>query len=198
MAQNQVGKKILVSDIFESECIKTVQDYNLLKTKYGEVSIVNVMGIIVSISDNTFLIDDGTGSIQIRYYGSKFSSQKIGNLVNVVGRVREWENTKYITPIAVSIVSDKKWFQVHQLVIKLQNQHPQKKMNNEAEKTEGYLLGPHQQIINAILSQDKGDGADINTIIDTLKIDGCEEIITALIEAGEIFELVPGRVKVLE
>ena len=45
---------------------------------------------------------------------------------------------------------------------------------------------------------DSGDGADTQEVITKSNIDKAEQIITNLLEQGEVFEIKPGRSKVLE
>ncbi len=52
-------------------------------------------------------------------------------------------------------------------------------------------------IIKTIKEFDKGDGADIEEIISKLNSIKAESIISSLIKEGEVFEIRPGRVKVL-
>ena len=52
------------------------------------------------------------------------------------------------------------------------------------------------QIINKIKELDEGSGVDVDLILD--KYENAEKIVKNLLEEGEIFEVRPGRVKVLE
>ena len=45
---------------------------------------------------------------------------------------------------------------------------------------------------------DNGDGADTEDIITSANMDNTEDIIKSLLEEGEIFEVRPGKLKVLE
>ena len=45
---------------------------------------------------------------------------------------------------------------------------------------------------------DAGQGADTQEIITKLNVEDAESIITKLLEQGEVFEIKPGKLKILE
>ena len=200
-----VARKVFVTDILNGEYIKrSGWDPNVLLTRYGEVSRINLFGFVVTYNDenNSFMIDDGTSSILVRSFESIESEKKysMGDLVSVIGRIREHNNEKYIVPEITKKIENKDWFTHHQLSIKLQKLNskklpvePTQEKMSETEDT-----GPYQKILNIIAILDKGNGADVTEIISNVKIDGCDNIIKNLIEEGEIFEISPGKVKLLE
>ena len=84
-----------------------------------------------------------------------------------------------------------------------------KEYNNEEENEEGNILQEEdevemgtenqtQKIFRIIKKLDKGAGADIEDILLESGIENAEKYITTLINEGEIFEIRPGKVKVLE
>ena len=127
MAQikRQIAKKILVNDILNSTYIKRAGwEPSGILTKFGEVSRVNILGVIVSLSNDngfSFLLDDGSGNLQVRVFENTENNANLalGELVRVVGRPREYGNAKYVVPEIIKKIEDKKWFEVYQLQIKL-------------------------------------------------------------------------------
>jgi RPA family protein len=207
LMKRKIAKKILINDILSSTYIKRPGwEPSGILTRYGEISRVDIMGVIVSVSqeENTtsFLVDDGSGNILVRIFDNTKSTEKfnLGDLVNVIGRPREWESSKYIVPEIIKKIEDKKWYEVHQLELKLQRKTKAVKLPVETEDEKGEILetGPYQKILNMIAILDKGDGVDVEEIISNIKIDNTESIIASLIEEGEIFEISPGKVKLLE
>lgn len=205
--KRKVAKKIFVNDILKSTYIKRPGwEPSGILTKLGEISRVDIMGVIVSKTNegnsSTLLIDDGTGNIQIRLFDDSIDISKLelGDMVSVIGRPREWESSKYIVPEIIKKTQDKNWFRVHQLEIKLQKKKsPIKLPVEQAENPEAEdETGPYQKILNAIAILDKGNGVDIDEIINNVKIERCDSLITSLIEEGELFEISPGKVKLLE
>jgi len=54
-----------------------------------------------------------------------------------------------------------------------------------------------EKIISLIDKFDTGDGADLQKVISELNILNAEKLIQALMEEGEIFQVKPGRLKVM-
>ena len=52
-----------------------------------------------------------------------------------------------------------------------------------------------EKIIDYIKKNDQGDGVDVSEIF---KMENGERIINTLLEVGEVFEVKPGKIKVLE
>ncbi len=202
--KRKVAKKVLINDILTGTYIKRPGwEPSGILTKYGEIARVNLIGVIVGITEeeNNFLIDDGTGNIMIRFFEEDPRLKKfvVGRVVNVIGRPREWNATKYVVPEIIKEIENKKWLEVRNLEIKLQ-----KRTNSivlpveDSPEEETIETGPYQKILNVVAILDKGDGADIEDIVKHVNIDNCDQIIKNLVEEGEIFELSPGKVKLLE
>ncbi|HHI04072.1 MAG TPA: hypothetical protein ENL45_00825 [Candidatus Woesearchaeota archaeon] len=203
--KRKVATKILVNDILTSTYIKRPGwEPSGILTKQGEVSRVHLMGVVVSLAREensiSLLLDDGSGNIVIRIFDNTILPENVslGSLVSVVGKPREWNNSKYIVPEHIKLVQDKRWYEVHQKQIKLFKKTNSIKLpvdKNEESSTE---IGPYQKILNTVAILDKGKGASVEEIISNLNLQGTDKIIQALIEEGEVFEISPGRVKVLE
>jgi hypothetical protein len=203
-----IAKKVFVSDIFNSTYIKrTGWEPSGILTRYGEVSRVDLMGVIVSLSkeDKTLILDDGTGNILCRLFDNSEMLDKLvlGELVNIIGRPRESNDSKYISPEIIKKVEDKRWYKARQMELQLQGKKSPIKLPVQHEEIAGSAeepaeIGPFQQILNSIAVLDKGNGVDVQEIINHVKIKDSEKIINSLIEEGEIFEISPGVVKILE
>lgn len=204
----KVAKKVFIGDILSSTYIKRPGwEPSGILTKYGEVSRVNICGAVVSIMDenngSSLLLDDGTGSLTIRSFEqtNELNRFSLGELINVIGKPREGPSGKYVVPEIITKIKDKRWYDLHHMEVKLQKKTESIKLPVDVEtesQEETIEIGPYQKILNSIAILDKGQGADIEDIIKNVKIDRCEKIITALIEEGEIFEVSPGKVKLLE
>jgi RPA family protein len=200
-----IAKKVFVSDIINSTYIKkSGWEPSGILTKYGEVSRVDIIGIIVSISkeDKTLILDDGTGNIVCRFFDNSDVLERLalGELVNIIGRPRELNDSRYVFPEIVKKIEDKRWYKARQMELQLQGKKGAIKLPVEHTETteENIEIGPYQQVLNSIAILDKGNGVDVQEIINHVKIKDSEKIINSLIEEGEIFEISPGVVKLLE
>lgn len=231
--QNQkrnIAIKVTISDIVNSEYKK--EDGwtpNFIKTSRGEVTRVNIIGIVVSKEENngvnSLMINDSTGTISLRSFedNEMLKIPKIGQLVLVIGRPREYNNEKYIMAEIVKKIDDKLWMNVRKKELEIEseideileknsiiNEH-NKKVNemppiikesekNQSKKDELIVtpqINHYEVVLGLIKSMDNGYGVSYEDIILTSKLKNAEDIIKSLIEEGEIFEIRPGILKVL-
>jgi RPA family protein len=222
--------KILIKDILKYKYVKEEGwNPNYIITPNGNISKVNIFGFIISNENNNLLIDDSTGSIQIRSFeeNNNLSNFNMGDLVLVVGKPREFNNTKYITPDLIKKYDDPTWLKlrikelnnsyeeiVDDLIIKeeekqketiktliIENTNPTNKTYsdepNSLINTVDEELTDYEIILQLIEKNDDGQGVSIDQIIAVSKIENCEKLLNTLLQNGEIFELRPGIVKVL-
>ncbi len=98
-----------------------------LVTPWNErINRARIMGTVVDkfMRDDksyaTMRLDDGSATIRVRAWGSDTSqleSFKIGDIVDVIGRVREFEGEVYLTPEIMLTVEDPNWELVRELEI---------------------------------------------------------------------------------
>ena len=70
--------------------------------------------------------------------------------------------------------------------------------NENGPVIENVLPGIGEDIFLLIKKLDKGDGVAVENIINNFNNDQTENIINQLLENGDIFEIKPGKLKVLE
>ncbi|MHA1131180.1 MAG: OB-fold nucleic acid binding domain-containing protein [Candidatus Helarchaeota archaeon] len=104
---------------------------NYLQTQIGiRVSRVRILGTIVNkwipSSDSertpqaTIIIDDGTATIRIKAWKDNitiFEDVEIGDIVDIIGHVRKYEEEIYITPELIKKIEDPNWELVRELEI---------------------------------------------------------------------------------
>lgn len=226
-SQNQkrsTATKVTISDILFGE-YKKEEGWtpNFVKTKRGEVSRVNIIGIVVSKDENNgtynLMIDDTTGTILVRSFekSEMLKIPRIGEVVLIIGRPREYNTDKYLMAEIVSVLKDKTWFNVRRLelssndtALEIKEKDEEKtiqkydeeikKESVQAKKEEMILtpqINPYEVVLNLIKNMDEGFGVSYEDIILTSKLKNAEEVIQSLIEEGEIFEIRPGILKVL-
>lgn len=220
--KRQTAHKILIRDILNSEYFKEEGwTPNYLKTNRGNISKVNVIGIIIS-KDNGMVIDDSTGTLPLRTFESQeiFNIHHVGEIVLVIGKPREFNNSKYVAPDIIKKI-DPAWMKVRMkefgisltqnndfLIEKevLSNVNTtsyadEEKFNSlnvvQEKNDEDNNLTSYDKIVSWIEKNDSGNGVGIDDIIMNSNIENCEKIINSLLEEGEIFEIRPGIVKVL-
>lgn len=196
-AERHVSRKLWIKEILQGQVhAGTDVEPNTLVTVRGPANRVNILGVVVRVEElpvSTLFVDDGTGTITVRSFDYKLPHQ-VGMLVQIIGRPRKYQGDIYVTAEAVAVV-DRGWaaFRKQELgpVQELQTREIEEvaPVNEEQNKAE--------RIIMVIRQLDTGDGAPIEQVVVMSKIPEAEEIIEQLLLHGDIFELRPGKVKVL-
>ena len=213
--KRQVAHKLRIQDVIESPYVKQEGEWSPNYIEWGgvQVSRVNIIGVVVfaDAEDNavkSITIDDGTGKILVRSFDElyTFSNAQVGDMVLLIGRVREYNNEKYIMAEIVKHI-DKQWVEVRKLelgglamVVPASPTHQEVETNKEAAAVpqEAVEESATDVLLNLIREHDKGEGAATEEIIAQSNNGDAEKIITSLLLEGEIFEVKPGRLKVLE
>jgi RPA family protein len=176
-----------------------------------KISRVNIIGAVVSkeegeeINYNSIIIDDGSGKISARVFGEEIKRLKnvnIGDVVLIVGRPREYGGERYILLEIIKKIEDKKWIEVRQKELGKEldvekEEKAEKDFEEEVSSAEDVVKeeSTAEKIIDFVRKTDGGDGVDIEDIVNEFSDEDC---VKNLLSEGELFEIRPGRVKVLE
>jgi len=174
---------------------------------------------------SSLVIDDGSATIAVRSFERHpiLEELETGDIILIIGKPREYGNEKYIVPEIIKKVENKKWLEVRKAELELQElsskllsrekepkisiEESKKKGNIEAkgsareEYSDKELLEEAREaeiIYNLVKDLDKGGGAPIEEIIKKSNLKNAEHILNKFIKEGEVFQIRPGRVKVLE
>lgn len=175
--------------IFQKRLIAYKLDISSILSLDSNFSRINLIATIVQKNESqnfaSAIVDDGTGKILLRSFDNSriFSKADIGDSVLIIGKVREFNNEKYVIPEIIKNLDNFGWMNVRKLELK-----------NRVEEN----LGLHEDIYTLIRKFDLGEGADIDEVIKNSGNKDTETSINKLLENGNIFEIKPGRLKVLE
>lgn len=199
--ERHVSRKLWVGEIREGTMqAGTDTEPNTLITARGPANRVNVLGVVVSTEDlpvSTLVVDDSTGTITVRSFDHKLP-QQVGMLVQIIGRPRQYQGEIYITAEAVAAVN-KGWaaFRKAELGNMQRVEESQPEPVAVTETPVADEPNKAERIISIIRQLDDGSGAAIEQIVAASKLAEAEQIIEQLLLHGDIFELRPGKVKVL-
>jgi len=200
--KRQTACKIRIKDILDSRYIKASgMEPNYLEINSKNISRVNILGFVVEKSDTdnykALTIDDGSGRISARAFDGNMPLDNIhiGDVIIVIGRPREFSSEKYVIIEAIKKTSPA-WAMVRSLELQ-KNGNDSKKSKVIQDNEEKVDLSPKNKIILTIKELDYGDGVLIESIL-SKNADGAEKIIDTLLKEGSIFEVKPGKLKVLE
>lgn len=172
---------------------------------------VNILATIVGkgMSEGPYrsmLADDGTGQIQLRFFGSEglegelFEKQGVGSLALVIGKLRQYGEQVYISPEIIRPINNAKWVEVRRLELEAQAG----KSSNMAEQRpvavpDRDVVGKDKMEIYSLIKQlDSGRGADIGEVAAKSTSANAGAIIREMVKSGDLFEFLPGKLKVLD
>jgi RPA family protein len=191
-----------------------------------KISRVNIIANIITnykSEDGTYAtitIDDGSGNIQVKTWKEDtkiFEKVDIGDFILLVGRIKEYNGEKYLVPEIIKKLDNSEWLSFRRKELsklygetEVQTQKPVEKtedsvgqqpilISEESVTDDSSSEGDRQKILNIIEKLSSVEGADKLEIIKESNVgeDAANEIIHGLIRDGEIFEIKPGKVKIL-
>lgn len=221
--KRQVAVKVSIGTLTSSRYVKQegmLPNYVILDND-TRVSRVNLVGVVVSASDDTgfksVVIDDGTGKVSARAFeqNASLDNLKIGDCVLVVGRPREFGGSIYVLPEIVRVITDMRWLEIRKLelernklsiVPRKDSEIPAGEPKEVAEKNsngavEEEFVGAasiNSTICDVIKRLDRGEGADFEEVVKQANSPEAESTVLSLLKNGDIFEVSPGKLKVLE
>src|SRR3989338_4808599 len=166
-------------------------DYVLVEAK--KISRANIIGVIVEKNNDEIAVEDWTGRISLKNFdSSKNFYVSPGDVCLIIGKVREYTGQRYVIPEIIKKIADNRWIDIRKIELK-----------NVSEKKgyeiiEVYKEHNSQKIMEVLREKDSAEGVDVSLILDLFKNEPVEEVISDLIKEGEIFELRPGRLKILK
>jgi RPA family protein len=199
--KRQTAYKVRIRDVLNSKYTKTEGfNPNYLKIQGKEISRINIIGIVVQKSgvDNykSLIIDDGTGKISARVFEEDLMLGKmnISDIVLIIGRPREFNEEKYILIEIIKKINPA-WAKIRKLELGKYTQKEDPPLDNNTEKE----VAPNSadEIIKLIKEMDKGEGVSTEDL-SSKDIKDFDGIIDTLLKEGDIFEVKPGKLKVLE
>ncbi|MBT3303714.1 hypothetical protein HN592_05100 [Candidatus Woesearchaeota archaeon] len=192
-AKREIAFKVWIKEILNGEyVVKEGWEPNFIEINNKKFSRVNVLGIVIDSSENLIKLDDGTGEIVLRSFNELKLDFSVGDVLLVIGRPREYNEERYVMPEIVKKIEDKNWINVR----KLELQQPITVEKPVVKPIKETAVKEQPPIIDLIKELDKGEGVSTESLVDNLGKDS-EKIIKKLLEAGEIFEISPGILKIL-
>lgn len=213
------ARKVKVEELLLGEYVSSEEEAPYLITPWGEkVSRARVMGTVVDkwVREDggycTVYLDDGTGVISLRGWGEgvkELDELKVGDLVDVIGGVREYLGERYLRPYLLLRVKDPNWEVVRELEILLARRkalargirpkRPAEAPPEEVEVEELELPQVPEELkkkaLLALEKLDRGEGVREEELERELGVGKreVEDLLLVLMAEGEIFEVRAGR-----
>jgi RPA family protein len=179
---------------------------NYIMTEYGDFSRVSIIAVIVGKDENSVTLDDGTGQISGRVFErvEQLERLNVGNIVLVIGRPREFNNTIYLTIEIIRSIENgwiayrKKELTLIKKIREISELPKVEKKTLEPEIVESAgTLNSKDRMTKLIKDLDKGEGASIDDVIRFSKVANGEELISDMMMRGEVYEAKAGHIKLM-
>jgi len=133
------------------------------------------------------VVDDGTGNVHVRVFGSE--EHVVGGAVLVIGRPGNFGGSYYIMADVVKQILNKDWIKVRMKELG----GARLTVKNRVTET-----AAPEKVVRKIKELDSGEGVDVDDIAALLSVSGVDVIVEGLLKKGELFEVKPGKVKILQ
>ena len=214
--KRQIACKARIAELINGNYIKEEGwTPNYIITKYGKhISRINLIGTVISKGNGgqeyqSLIIDDGSGTISLRAFekSETINNTEIGDVIIVIGRPREYGPEKYIVPEIIKKINNNKWINVRKIELEIEDlktaELPIKEKKVIVEDIEPKekikdAINNSQRVYETVKELDSGQGVDIEEIIKKTGIKEADEIIKKFLMEGEMFEIRPGKIKILK
>ncbi len=191
-----------LGDLRRSQFVEgTPEEPNYLLFCGKKVYRLNVMGIVVykeTIGSVTMMmIDDSSGTCPLRFFEQSSTSESIlvGECICVVGRPRSYNGETYVSPEIARKV-EPLWVKVRSLECAGTVSEPENTVL-EREEVIPENAFPAEKIHTIIKELDTGSGVLTEDILEHSPFPDTEQLLAKMMEKGDIFQIAPGRIKVL-
>lgn len=225
--KRQTAIKVSIGSLLGGSYVKQdgmLPNYILLNDN-SKVSRVNLIGVVVSVGEDTgfqsVFIDDGSGKISIRAFEDMpaLKELNIGDCIILIGRPREFSNEIYVLPEIIKKITNPQWLEVRKLELeknklpdsdvssqKSSSVHSEISEKNQLDQSDNPETVVEEEFIESSINNnviakikelDQGQGADFDEVIKQTSQES-EKSILSLMKNGDVFEVSPGKLKVLE
>lgn len=204
--QRHTAYKLIIKDLVSNNYVKREGEVDYVEVGELQVARTRILATIVNkmTYDNKsgfLVLDDGTETIRARVWENNFElidNSVIGDLIDLIGRVRQYNEETYIVPEIIRKASPN-FFVLRKLELgkKPSNKEESKESQNKDENKES---PDKDEVYDVIKKLDKGSGAVLKDIMAKVKLEksDCLTLVRELMADGLVFEPKAGKYKVLE
>jgi hypothetical protein len=210
--KRQIARKLWIKDILAGTYIKEegMKPNYVILADNSRASRVSLMGVVLAVSQEglpSLTLDDGSGTITVRAFepSAMLAAISVGDAVIIIGRPRQFGSEMYVLPEIARKLPDLAWLEVRKreltavpLPVALQAVQQVAAPNTVSEEVVDDSFAFTESVLGAIRSLDTGTGADIDSVIEQIGAKDAEKTVQFLLQSGDIFEVSPGKLKVLE
>ena len=217
--KRKTAYKVWINDLIKGNFVKVTYEWesNYVELRGLKVSRVNLIGVIIDsfVQENyvSLIVDDGSANLRLMLWGeavSLVSNLGIGDIVLVIGKVKDYNNSIYVTPDFVRKIDNPLWLKVRKKELinlfgeplkfkdKLEELDEQNTDFIEEKVVDEPSFNKREKVISLIEKLDDSNGVPIEKLIKESGFDNdILNVINDLIKEGEIFQLKEGIVKLV-
>lgn len=235
--KRQTAYHVWISDLIINSYIKQEGKWesNYVLLKDTPISRVNIIATVISkfkSEDGSYIavvVDDGTAGIRVKAWREDTATLEmieVGNVVNLVGKVREFNEERYILPEIIKVLTNPNWELLRKLellkrfgkptfvkeekrevkVFKEMSasgpellESPTEKIFEEEVFEESVEENPRQKILSTLIKLDQPGGVETEVVIQESRVEEslAETILEDLVKEGQVFQPLPGKVKII-
>ncbi len=221
MQARQTAYKLWIASILSSPYTKTTGEFspNYITFKDQQISRVNIMANVIETfaspedTHASLTVDDGSGTIRIRVFKDNLALLRdieMGDLVLIIGKIREYNNELYILPEIVKKLTNASWGKLRRLELTKEHGKPpalqqaihlQEIPQQHTALQVQTVVAPVSEITQGVLSsiEKSEEGVSLPVLATSLNITQgeVEKIILELLKNNDIYQNKPGHYKVL-
>ena len=211
--QRQTAYKVWIADLLNGKYVRQVGEWdpNYVEVRDLKVSRVNLLASVIGSykSDNSdygyIELDDSTGVMKVKAWKEDvclIENIKIGDMVLVVGRVREMNSEIYILAEIVKPIENKEWANVRKAELKKKFGETTRveiiseKQPEAEEIIEDSTVSGRQKVLS-IIEKHEEIGFDALVFESDLNKDEVDNAIKELLKEGEIYQPRAGILKIV-
>ncbi len=203
--KRQTAYRFWIRDIVNARPVANDDVMSYMEVKGRQALRVNVVASVVDkfVSEDKnyayLTLDDGTDTIRLKCWSEDIqiiSNIDIGDVVIVVGKLKERNLEVYINPEIVRVVYDPNLELLRKIELLREHGRP---LSQESAAEETVTETARQKILKIVERIEGENGAQIEDIISEAKLpeEQVNSIIQDLLIEGEVYENRPGVVKVI-
>lgn len=186
-------------------------DPNYVESSGLKLSRINVIATITAVymaEDKKYafiVLDDGTAVMRSKAFQDTktFASLKKGDLICFIGKVREYNDERYLVPEIVKKLDDPNFETLRKLEllkrlgvkVETNDSEPEPQQKPIEPKKQVDKVAQREQILKIIAENDSGEGVSYDKILQS--VPDSESVLNELLEEGSCYEPRPGKIKLL-
>lgn len=200
--ERQTARKVRISDLMSGSFVRQEgMEPSYVETAGGQVARARIMATVMNVfrsEDGNFgsvTLDDGTDTIR----GKAFKDLRIlegvnvGDLVDVIGKVREYNGEMYVMPETIKKVGPEMELLRRAELLRTSGA-PKQAVATPVSKNVQEQAELRNRVLEAIESKDGATFAEISAVVKADE-EALEDAINELLSEGVCYEPTPGKIK---